>query len=59
MQEYDGEDNLDRSCGKLNFTKIHGNKNILQKIKRVNAALIGHILRRNCLLKHTEGKIGA
>jgi hypothetical protein len=31
---------------------------ILQTIKRRQAALIGHILGRNCLLKHgTEGKI--
>jgi hypothetical protein len=27
-------------------------KNILHKIKRRKANLIGHILRRNCLLKH-------
>ena len=56
--EYDGEDHLDRSCGKWNFTKIHRNKNILQTIKRGNVTLIGHMLRKNCLLKHvTEGKI--
>jgi hypothetical protein len=43
---------------------LHGVKekrNILLTIKRRKAKLIGHILRRNCLLKHviagkTEGK---
>jgi hypothetical protein len=31
-------------------------RNILHTIKRRNANWIGHILRRNCLLKHvTEG----
>jgi hypothetical protein len=33
-------------------------RNILQTMKRRNANWIGHILRRNCLLKHViEGKI--
>jgi hypothetical protein len=33
-------------------------RNIIQKIKRENADWLGHILRRNCLLKHvSEGKI--
>jgi hypothetical protein len=33
-------------------------RNILYVIKRRGASLIGHILRRNCLLKHViEGKI--
>ena len=33
-------------------------RNILQKMKRRKANWIGHILRRNCLLKHViEGKI--
>ena len=33
-------------------------RNIVQTIKRRKANWIGHILRRNCLLKHvTEGKI--
>jgi hypothetical protein len=32
--------------------------NILSKIKREKAKWIGHILHKNCLLKHmTEGKI--
>jgi hypothetical protein len=40
---------------------LHGVKearNILHTIKRRKANWIGHILRRNCLLKHViEGKI--
>jgi hypothetical protein len=33
-------------------------RNILNKIKRKKTNWIGHILRRNCLLKHViEGKI--
>ena len=33
-------------------------RNILQAIKRRKANLIGHILRRNCLLRHViRGKI--
>jgi chorismate mutase len=33
-------------------------RNIVQTIKRMNAKCLGHILRRNCLLKHvSEGKI--
>ena len=34
-------------------------RNILQTVKRRKANMIGHILRRNCLLKHViAGKIG-
>jgi hypothetical protein len=34
-------------------------KNILHAIKKRRTNWIGHILRRNCLLKHViEGKIG-
>ena len=33
-------------------------RNILQKVKRKKANMIGHILHRNCLLNHViEGKI--
>jgi hypothetical protein len=33
-------------------------RNILNTIKRRKANWIGHVLRRNCLLKHvTEGKL--
>jgi hypothetical protein len=38
--------------------RVNQEKNILQKIKRMKVKCIGHILRRNYLLKHvTEGKI--
>jgi hypothetical protein len=54
-----GEDQLDRSCGKrrnLNRAKEEGI--ILHTIKGRKANWIGHILRRNCLLKHLiEGKL--
>jgi hypothetical protein len=50
---------LDRSCEKLrSITHRQEERNILHTIKRRNANWIGHILRRNCLLKHvTEGKL--
>jgi hypothetical protein len=38
--------------------RVKEERNILQTIKRRNANWIGHILRRNCLLKHIiKGKI--
>jgi len=38
--------------------RVEEKRNILQTIKRMNASWIGHILGRNCLLKHViEGKI--
>ena len=38
--------------------RVKEERNILHTIKRRNANWIGHILRRNCLLKHvTGGKI--
>jgi hypothetical protein len=38
--------------------RVKEERNILHTIKRRNANWIGHILRRNCLLKHViEGKI--
>jgi hypothetical protein len=38
--------------------KVKKERNILHKIKRRKANWIGHILRRNCLLKHViEGKL--
>jgi hypothetical protein len=40
------------------LTRVEEERNILRTIKRQEARWIGHILRRNCLLKHTnEGKI--
>jgi hypothetical protein len=42
----------------LDISTIDG-RNIPHKIKRRKANWIGHILRRNCLLKHViEGKLG-
>jgi hypothetical protein len=60
--EKDGE-KLDRSCDKLRV--LHRGKedrNILHTIKREKASWIGHILHKNCLLKHAmeeklKGKI--
>ena len=38
--------------------RVKEQRNILQTIKRWKVNWIGHILRRNCLLKHViEGKI--
>jgi hypothetical protein len=56
--EKDGEDQLDRSCEKLSITGVKEQKNILHEISERKANLIGHILRRNCLLEQIiEGKI--
>jgi hypothetical protein len=39
--------------------RVKEKRNVLYSIKRRKANLIGHILRRNCLLKHiTEGNTG-
>jgi hypothetical protein len=39
--------------------RVKGERNILHTIKRRKANWIGHILRRNCLLKRLiEGKLG-
>jgi hypothetical protein len=38
--------------------RVKGERNIIHTIKRRKANWIGHILRRNCLLKHViEGKL--
>jgi hypothetical protein len=38
--------------------RVNENRNIIQTKKRKKVSWIGHILNRNCLLKHaTEGKI--
>jgi hypothetical protein len=51
-------DHLDRSCKNEVLHRINEERNILQTIKRRKANLIGHVLRRNCLLKQvTDGKI--
>jgi hypothetical protein len=58
--EKKGDDQLDRICEKLiNVSKSQGGGKCHTKIKKGKANWIGHILGRNCLLKHvTEGKIG-
>ena len=58
MLDKDGEDQLDRSCER----RTEQERNIVHTTIRRKANWIGHILRRNCLLKHiievkTEGKI--
>jgi hypothetical protein len=57
--EKNGEDQLDRSCEKCEVLhRVKEERNILHTIKRRKTNWIGHILRRNCLLKHvTEGKL--
>jgi hypothetical protein len=56
--EKDGEEQLDRSCEIRSITSSQEERNILHSVERRKANWIGHILRRNCLLKHvTEGKI--
>jgi hypothetical protein len=38
--------------------RVKKQRNILHTIKRIKANWVGHILRRNCLLKHEiEGKL--
>jgi hypothetical protein len=40
------------------YNRVKDERNILHTTKRRKASWIGHILRRNCLLKHViEGKI--
>jgi len=54
--EKEGEDQLDLPCKKLHSQTEE--RNILNTIKQRKTNCIGHILRRNCLLKHViEGEI--
>ena len=57
--EKDGKDQLDRSCEKWRCViRVNEQRNILYEIRKWKANWIGHILRRNCLLKQViEGKI--
>jgi hypothetical protein len=49
----------DRVRNKKVLHRVNEEKNIIHTLRRRKAHWIGHILRRNCLLKHiTEGKIG-
>jgi hypothetical protein len=48
----------DRVRNKEVLHRVKEERNILHTIKRRNANWIGHIVRRNCLLKHViEGKL--
>jgi hypothetical protein len=56
--EKDGEDQLDRLCEKEVLQRVEEERNKLQTMTRKKAKWIGHILCRNCLLKHViEGEI--
>ena len=57
--EKDGEDQLERSREKWrSITSVKQQRNIVQEITKRKANWIGHILRRNCLVKQViEGKM--
>jgi ribosomal 50S subunit-associated protein YjgA (DUF615 family) len=57
--EKNGEDQLDRSVRNEEVLhRVKEERNIVHKVKRRKANWIGHILRRNCLLKHViEGEL--
>jgi hypothetical protein len=56
--ENNGEDQFDRSCEKLRNIRVEEDRNIPHKLNRRKPNWIGHIMLRNCLLKHiNEGKI--
>ena len=62
MLKTDGEDHLDRFHEKYVLHKVKEETSILHITKRRKTNWIGHILRRNCLLKHVveqkvEGRI--
>jgi hypothetical protein len=53
-----GEEWTDRVRTEEVLHRVNEERNILHTIKRRKANWIGHILRRNCLLKHMiEGKL--
>ena len=57
--EKDGEDSWnDRLRNEEVLLRVNEQRNILHEIRKRKANWIGHILRRNCLLKRViEGKI--
>jgi hypothetical protein len=57
--EKEREDQLDRSLRNEEvLLRVKEERNILHTVKRKKANWTGHILRRNCLLKHViEGKL--
>jgi hypothetical protein len=53
----DGEDHLDLSCKKWRNITYSQGRNILHTVKQRKAKWIGHIMCRNCFLRHViEGK---
>jgi hypothetical protein len=56
--EKDGEDQFDHHVRNEEvILRVNEQRNILHEIRKRKANWIGHILRRNCLLKHfCEGK---
>jgi hypothetical protein len=58
LLEKDGEDQLDDRVKYEVFHRVKEKRNIVETIKRRNASRIGHVLHKNCHIKHvTEGKI--
>jgi len=57
LLEKDGEDRLDRSCGRWRSVteSEREERNILHTVKGDRLIGIGHILRESCLLKHANG----
>jgi hypothetical protein len=56
--EKDGECRVDRCCASEVLRKLKEEKHVPHRIKRRKDNSIGHVLLRNCLLKHvTEEKI--
>ena len=57
--EKDGDDQLGRTYDNEEvLLRVNEQRNILHEIRKRKANWIGHILRRNCLLKQViEGKI--
>jgi hypothetical protein len=48
----------DRVGNELVLHRVKGERDIVHTVKRRKANWIGHILRRNCILKHViEGKL--
>jgi hypothetical protein len=58
MLEKDGENQTDRGRNEELLHRVKEERNIVHTIKSTKANWIGHVLRRNCLLKHViEGKL--
>jgi hypothetical protein len=54
--EKDGEYRVDRCCEIEVLFKLKEKRNSVHKIKRRKDNWIGHVLPRNCLLKHVTEK---